>query len=102
MKSYAFAIDLDHGRSVPLGAEPSLAEGLDRELAFEQAGPAGHWLVLHQEGPAAGEVTSLPGVEMPHVELAIKAAPAAGAIGDIYAFTIPPGAGPDGRVAGLL
>ncbi|MFF2029507.1 hypothetical protein [Arthrobacter sp. NPDC058192] len=99
MDTYAFVLDLE--RSSPLsggplsgsplsgGAAPPLAEGLRRELAFEQAGPAGHWLVVYQEGPAAGEVTSIPGVKVPQVELAITAKPAAGAAGNVYAFTIP-------------
>jgi len=88
VNSYAFVIDLEQSRTIPLDVR-SLVEGLHRELAGEQAGTAGHWLVLFQEGPAAGEVTSLPGVTVPRVELAIMAEPASGAAGDIYAFTIP-------------
>lgn len=89
MDTYAFVIDLDSRGSLPGGTVPHLAEGLRREMAFEQAGAAGHWLVIYQEGPAAGQVTSLPGVKVPKVELAISAKPASDIAADTYAFSIP-------------
>jgi hypothetical protein len=89
MDTYAFVIDLERNGLRSGGTVPRLADGLSREVAFEQVGPRGHWLVVYQEGPAAGLVTSVSGVKVPHAELAISAKPSSGAAGDIYAFTVP-------------
>jgi hypothetical protein len=39
MNTYAFVLDLERSGAVPGGWVPHIADGLDREVAFEQAGP---------------------------------------------------------------